>query len=415
MLNKLIVGILGLVVVVAGIAAFSAFTAQLINLEAHVEKEIELAVVKNCTATNSNGDVVCEEDDGNFGVVIPQEIYDKKIELTLSKSFFNQDRFFDVTFDLLWECKQIEPAQDKAPADGFDDCRVIHDPTVAGSDPKHPNGELDGRLRDYVQNIVTTPNCIAAQQGPNPSRTPSQKDVELIGSGEIDKNNKKCFFDIKLLAPPCADSFNAATDPLGPNVKTVNCHFDKNGSTDPQEWEHFADIGDEFKIQVTGHSLPCGVIDRCIDFDGIASSGRGLASQEVTLGDTLTSWPTPPAPFFGPEGIDWFDNDDNGAWTLFVDDLHLESDTGSCGAQAIRDGTHDLGKDCKVLDLNGDLANGQGVECDLETGTVNPNGHSTTGTVCPAPLLKFFDTNGNGVYNNGEDIVLDVNGNGIFD
>jgi hypothetical protein len=408
MLNKLIVGILGLVVVVAGIAAFSAFTAQLINLEAHVEKEIELAAVKNCVTDPNTRDIICEEDDGNFGVVIPQELYDKKIELTLSKSFFDQDRFFDVTFDLLWECKQIEPAQDKAPADGFDDCRPVENP--ANHDPSHPNGELDGSLRDYVQNIVTTPNCIAAQQGPNPSKLPQQKDVELIGSGEIDKNNKKCFFDIKLLAPPCADSFNAATDPLGPNVKTVNCHFDKNGSLDPQEWEHFADIGDEFKIQVTGHSLPCGVIDRCIDFDGIASSGRGLAAQEVTLGDTLTSWPTSG----GNVGIDWFDNDVSLTWT-FGDDLHSE-DTSTCPT-ALRDGKHDLGKDCKILDLNGDLANGQGVECDLEVGLANPNGHSTDGTAasCPDPALMFYDANNSGRYDNGEDIVLDVNGNNIFD
>ncbi len=257
MMKKLIVGIIGLVVVVAGIAAFSAFTAQLINLEAHVEKEIELAAVKNCQ-TLTNGDVVCEETTGNYGTVIPQELYDKQIELTLSKSFFDQTRWFDVTFDVLWECKQIEPAQDIAPKDGFDDCRVIHDPTAAGSDPKHPNGELDGRLRDFVQSINAENRCIVSAQGPNPSKLPPEKDVQLIGSGVLDKStlvSKKCFYAIKLLAPPCADSFNAATDPRGPNVKTIKCHFDKNGSTDPQEWEHFADIGDEFKIQVTGHSL----------------------------------------------------------------------------------------------------------------------------------------------------------------
>ncbi len=253
MFKKLIVGILGLAVVVAGIAAFSAFTAQLINLEAHVEKEIELAAVRNCHEDTATGDIICEEDDGNYGVVIPQELYDKLIELTLSRSFFDQDRWFDVTFDVLWECKQIDPPID-ADGDGFDDCREIHDPTAAGSDPSHPNAELDGRLRDYVQSIVANPNCINAAQGRNPSRLPAEKDVELIGSGVIDKLHKKCFYAIKLLAPPCSDSFNAATDPLGPNVKTIDCHFTKPTS-DPQTWEHFADIGDEFKIQVTGHSL----------------------------------------------------------------------------------------------------------------------------------------------------------------
>ena len=250
MLKKLIIGILGLAVVVAGIAAFSAFTAQLINLEAHVEKEIELAAVKNCF--EDNGDIICEEDTGNYGTVIPQEVYEKLIELTLSRSFFDQDRWFDVTFDVLWECKQYDPPVD-ADGDTFDDCRPVEN--AANHDPSHPNEELDGRLRDYLQGgIVADPSCINAPQGPNPSFTPSEKDVQLIGSGVIDKLNKKCFYTVRILVPPCADSFNAATDPRGPGVKTIDCHFTQP-TDDPQTWEHFADIGDEFKIQITGHSL----------------------------------------------------------------------------------------------------------------------------------------------------------------
>jgi hypothetical protein len=236
MLNKLIVGVLGLAVVVAGIAAFSAFTAQLINLEAHVEKEIELAAVKNCRQVP--GDIICEEDTGDYGVVIPQELYDKTIELTLSRSFFEQDRWFDVTFDVLWECKQYDPPRDRVdnntglpvpddpatpevegPGDGFDDCRPVEHPSAHA--PNHPNGELDGRLRDYVQSVVADFNCIDTAQGPFGSRLPEEKDVELIGSGVIDKFNKKCFYAIKLLVPPCSDSFNAATDPHGPDVSTA--------------------------------------------------------------------------------------------------------------------------------------------------------------------------------------------------
>ncbi len=34
---------------------------------------------------------------GDFGVVLPQESYVKIIELTLSNSFFDQDRFFELT------------------------------------------------------------------------------------------------------------------------------------------------------------------------------------------------------------------------------------------------------------------------------------------------------------------------------
>ncbi|KKK72564.1 hypothetical protein LCGC14_2902600, partial [marine sediment metagenome] len=62
----------------------------------------------------------------------------------------------------------------------------------------------------------------------------------------------KCFYQVKLLAPPCEGEFNEFTDPnFDPNnpTKTIDCHFDKP-SLDPQTWEHFADIGDDFKIQV---------------------------------------------------------------------------------------------------------------------------------------------------------------------
>lgn len=270
MAKKLIVGMLGLAVVVAGIAAFSAFTAQLVNLEAHVEKEIEFAAVANCVnvpATGAITDVVCEATDGNFGTVVPQAEYDKQFEITLSKSFkdnANQTRFGDVHFDLLWECKQIEPAQDTSPADGFDDCRVVenaskHDPSA------HATGTLDGRLRDFVSSVDGEPTgrCeIPEGDHTDAANLPTEKDVEFIWHGRLVDGvtdfSGKCFYTVKLLAPPCADSFNPATDPVAnPSaIKPIDCHFDDNGgSLDPQEWERFADIGDELKVQVTFLSL----------------------------------------------------------------------------------------------------------------------------------------------------------------
>lgn len=254
MIKKILVGLIGLVIAVAGVAAFSAFTAQLVNLEAHVEKEIEVAPV---VCQSQDGQLVCTEDPtgGNYGVVVPQELYDKIIEVTLSDSFFDQQDWFDVTFDVLWECKQYDPPRD-ANGDTLPDCRPVEDPSQ--HDPSHPNQELDGRLRDYVHSIITdSARCLEAAQGPNPSNTPEVKDVELVGSGVLDITNPKCFYTIKLQAPPCSDSFNPATDPLGPDVDTIDCHFIKP-SPDPQTWEHFADIGDDFKIQVTGHSRPPG-------------------------------------------------------------------------------------------------------------------------------------------------------------
>ncbi len=267
MRNKLIVGLLGLAVVVAGIAAFSAFTAQVINLTAHVEKEIEFSAVTNCQdvldASGALTDRVCQETTGDFGTVIPQAEYDKDFEVTLSKSFKddrNQTRFGDVHFDLLWECKQIEPPED-SDGDGFDDCREVDDASTHDPSDHGPNGTLDGRLRDFVSSVDGDPasRCeIPFSAHTDQARLPAEKDVEFIHHGRlVDQATDlagKCFYTVKLLAPPCADSFNPATDPLGPDVVTINCHFDKHGSADPQDWEHSADIGDDLKVQVTFHS-----------------------------------------------------------------------------------------------------------------------------------------------------------------
>jgi len=147
---------------------------------------------------------------------------------------------------------------------------------------------------------------------------------------------------------------------------------------------------------------PC-LVDQIIDADGIASAGSGVpGAVDVQKGNTLTSFPAP-----GDSGLDMFDRDGNNAWTQGVDDLHSEG-TGTCPT-AIRDGVHQLGLDCKVLDLNGDLATGDQVTCDIEVGV------GFTQTPCPPPDVKFFDANANGMWESGEDIVLDTNLNGIFD
>ncbi|MEE9285489.1 MAG: hypothetical protein V3V35_07165 [Dehalococcoidia bacterium] len=314
MRKKIIVGILGLAVVVVGIAAFSAFTAQIVNLTAHVEKEIELTPCVNASEevdqidynmdTDMN-DVVCIEDPagGDFGTVIPQQEYDKFIELTLSSSFRDsqdQPKFGDVHADILWECKQFDDERDLVdndtgkpntdtgdpnfPGDGWPDCRVSPlgldhngDTVVDENDLPH-DGNLDASLRDYARVITANPLKCLAKAGdsgdPNPDTDPSnddyphitaedpailppEKDVEFVGHAElIDLTDleAKCFYTIRLLAPPCEGEFNPFTDPNGPNVKTIECHFDKP-TADPQTWEHFADIGDDFKVQVTFHSL----------------------------------------------------------------------------------------------------------------------------------------------------------------
>jgi hypothetical protein len=162
-------------------------------------------------------------------------------------------------------------------------------------------------------------------------------------------------------------------------------------------------------IEVARNALPAHLAHgddfmRIIDADGTATPGRGGPDDvEVQCGCPLTSWPTG----FWQEGIDWFDTDGSFTWT-FGDDLHVEDPTTHPGA--IRNRVHDDGKDPIVLDLDMSLDNTPGnepVDVDLETGS---DWHGGTG---PDPLLKFFDANGNGFWDDGEDIVYDSDGDGM--
>lgn len=157
---------------------------------------------------------------------------------------------------------------------------------------------------------------------------------------------------------------------------------------------------------IQGHgdfACACPLNDLFIDVDGIATPGRGLPGGiDAFICGPLTSWPTG----FYIEGLDWFDNDGTCTWTL-GDDLHVEDSQGSCPT-AIRNALHEVGADCDVLDMDGSFFTGQPVDVDLETGS------AFTGCPGPDPLLKFFDANANGFWDNGEDIILDVNNDGVF-
>lgn len=324
MRNKIIVGILGLAIVVAGIAAFSAFTAQIVNLEARVEKEIELEVV-TCEIvplfidnpdfddtipehpiTNprliSNPDTdagkilpdTCEKGSGNYGVVLPQTAQDKIIELTLSKSFFKQSKWFDVQFDLLWECKQspnddwdnaiTDPDTGKyttARTDGFPDCRdnlphIDDDLQISSLGNAHHDGkddiigndddELDDNIRTHI--AITIAGAVGVTDGDRCKNTAAtrgsktsnddEKEIEFIAGGILDKTAKKCFWTFKLNAPPCIQGYNRFTDP-DPAAVPIFCHTIDTGDPkvgNPQDLETFADLGDDFKIQVWRHSTP---------------------------------------------------------------------------------------------------------------------------------------------------------------
>ena len=205
----------------------------------------------------------------------------------------------------------------------------------------------------------------------------------------------KLFFTLTLMLV-------VATAVAAPKPKITICH--KYDTLDqatltigyPAMAAHFQNHGDWEGV--------CPESDKFVDVDGMISPYSGLpAGINVAVGDTLTGWPS--ATIY-TEGLDWFDNDVTCTWTS-GDDLHLER-TKSC-ATGIGDGIHQLGLDCVVLDLDASFYDLQQVDVDLETGT------TFTGCPGPDPLLMFYDADGNGFYDNGEDIVLDVNANGVFD
>ena len=152
------------------------------------------------------------------------------------------------------------------------------------------------------------------------------------------------------------------------------------------------------------HTWGLGIPEPIVDADGTLSPLSGVpGAVEVAIGSALTSWPTG----FDDEGIDWFDNDDSCTWTS-GDDLHVE---GIAYPTALRDALHDDNPDYidpVVLDIDGSFFDGQQVDVDLESGSAF--------TGCPGvdPLLKFHDANGITNWDDGEDIVLDLNGDNIF-
>jgi len=154
------------------------------------------------------------------------------------------------------------------------------------------------------------------------------------------------------------------------------------------------------------------VSDTCIDGDGVLSpTDGGAASFETNIGDPLTSFPvTGTGPF---SGLDAFDNDNDGNFSP-GDDLHVE-DPGAVDTAgnpvcptAIRDAVHQFGMDCRVLDVDGSLATNPTVDCDVEVQIEFVLG------ACD-PLFKYHDTNVNGIWNSGEDLIRDNNNNGVFD
>jgi hypothetical protein len=236
-----------------------------VNVTAHVEKEIEMACVTPDVANNTitgdpagpytlTGYLATETGQCAYGTVFPQTDAKQTVEVTLSRSFFDQTTYSTVQYDVYWECKlydenglanvETNPCRN---ADGYDPTNF--EPVGAPA--------LDGNIRDYVE--VTTGNSACLN-------TDSAEDIggaaqlEKLGNGSVQTGRGKCFYDLTLHTPYCNGHFNPNTeDPAKAEIyKGVDCNFtiaDGGTENDPQDWEHSTDLGDTFKIQVTGFVL----------------------------------------------------------------------------------------------------------------------------------------------------------------
>jgi hypothetical protein len=246
--------------IMLGLAGFAANTAQWVNVTAHVEKEIEMACVDpnlvrdntpdpySVTGYAAIGDgTLCD-----YETVFPQTDRTKTVEVTLSRSFFDQTTYSTVNFDVYWECKLVVEdalAQPDPSLPNYNPCR--DDPNYTGTTPP----PLDGNIRDYVD-VGAIGDCLDPDGVTGPG---GNAELEKLGDGSVQTARPKCFYTLTFHVPYCNGHYNPNTDnTTGFAYAGVDCDLtiaDGGTEDDPQDWEHSTDLGDTFKIQVTGFVL----------------------------------------------------------------------------------------------------------------------------------------------------------------
>jgi hypothetical protein len=242
--KRLFLAGLGVMAILVGLAAFSAYTAQWVNITARVEKDIAVA----CVDTSTTPPTVTDCD---FGVVFPQNTEEKVVEVALSNSFYNQEQKSNVEFWALWECKlqdETEPPSATNPCrEDIVDTRYVYDEEEGKWVHSNPL-KLDDNIRKYIT-VNAASGCFDSYTGP----TDGPAKLQGIADGTIDTDvTPKCLYHLKFNPPACTGSYNPLTDPA-PASKVVDCNA-VTTDDDPQKWDEWVNFGDNFKIQVYHHS-----------------------------------------------------------------------------------------------------------------------------------------------------------------
>lgn len=237
----------------------------------------------------------------------------------------------------------------------------------SGEPLPNPGTSMEGRYYDLRPYLLKRPI------GPSEGDTETAASLNLL-TGDISDT-----WRVVLRVPPIQGA--VGRDWVG---------FPNQPDIAPAEGDYGADV----VIEVVGISYGT-ISDLIIDANDMNNPWHGVpAFVDATPGVALTDFAFTAA---GGSGVDMIDRDGDGKWS-FGDDLFNE-ETRFGG---IRNGVYDLGFDKPMLDLNADLANGTPVSFDLDGSG-------------PALKLRYFDRNGNGEFDNGEDIVFDANNNYILD
>jgi len=104
MVKKLLFLLVGIGVVIGGVAAMSAFESHVINVTAHIENALK---------------VLPGTKDLQFGTVFPQEYHERRIWITTSESFCagSQRRVLNIDYKIAQKPKCINDAGEYAPVD----------------------------------------------------------------------------------------------------------------------------------------------------------------------------------------------------------------------------------------------------------------------------------------------------------